>query len=232
MDPKIDSLNSIVYVILFLIPGFIFYKVAARYIVHEKYDGSEKLISILAASSLLHAIAIPAFLHFVNAQSIRQVGVGLLVGLLLWPSLAGLAFGLFSGSSWGEWVRRALKANPREPTAWGYLWGQRKTVIVRAVLDDGSILVGAFSRNSSASIPLTEDLYLEKQYHTDSEGLPTGLKLNTMGCWIPAARLRWVELVNPKPKEAHGKDRSGNREGGPAPGCGSSTDGTTASRLR
>jgi hypothetical protein len=232
MDPKLDSLNSIVYIILFLIPGFIFYKVAARYIVPEKHEGNEKLISILAASSFLHALGFPVLIFFLGITIRWQSIPWLVIELLVWPTLAGLAFGWFSGSAWGEWVRRALKANPREPTAWGYLWGQRRTAIVRAVLDDGSILVGAFSRNSSASIPLTEDLYLEKQYHTDSEGLPTGLKLNTMGCWIPAARLRWVELVNPKPKEAHGKDRIGNRESGPATGCGSSADGTTASRLR
>jgi Family of unknown function (DUF6338) len=213
MDLKIDS---IVYIILFLIPGFIFYKVAARYIVHEKYDGSEKLISILAASSFIHALGAPVFLSSVNRSVPWQLGIGLVLLLLIWPTLAGFAFGRFSGGTWGEWMRRFLGANPREPTAWGYFWGQRRPMIVRAVLDDGSVMVGRFSANSSASIPGTDDLYLEEQYLLDDERKPCGIDANTKGCWIPAARLRLVEFYEPpkdQPKEEDANDKSKTGDG-------------------
>lgn len=193
MDIKMDSIG---YIILFLIPGFIFYKVAGRYVTRERHEGNEKLIGILAASAFLHAVALPAFIYCVHVTVRWQLGLGLILLLLIWPTLAGLAFGWFSGGRWGEWTRRVLGANPREPTAWGYFWGQRKPVIVRAILDDGSVVVGASYGNSSASSPETEDLYLEKQYQIGDDGCPTGLKENTLGCWIPAARLRWVEFID------------------------------------
>ena len=219
-DLKIDS---VAYIILFLIPGFIFYKVAARYIIHEKYDGSEKLISILAASSFLHALGFPVLISCVGLAIRWQLALGLVILLLVWPTLVGLAFGLFSGGAWGEWLRRFLGANPREPTAWGYFWGQRKSAIVRAHLDDGTTMVGAFCQNSSASIPGTEDLYLEKHYQLDDERRPINLVPNSMGCWIPASRLRCVELyelqeedgADDEGKSSHGEGRANdiNRTG-------------------
>jgi hypothetical protein len=213
MDPKIDSLNSVVYIIIFLIPGFIFYKVTARYIVHEKYDGSEKLISILAASSFLHALGLLVLMACLDVAVRWQSVPWLVIELLVWPPLAGFVFGRFAGGTWGEWLRRRLGANPREPTAWAYFWGQRKPVMVRAFLDDGTAVVGAFSQNSSASIPNTDDLYLEKQYVLDNDKRPTALAAQTMGCWIPAARLRLVEFYDLQPKEnTDGQVKAGDRD--------------------
>jgi hypothetical protein len=209
MDPKIDS---IAYIILFLIPGFIFQWVVRRYLALKKVDAKEGALEIMTASAFLHAAALPVFLYVVDLKVKRQLGVGLIVGLLAWPILAGFVWARISDSVLGEWMRRRLGANPGEPTAWSYFFGKRKAALVRAVLDDGSFVVGAFFKDSSASIPQVEDLYLEKQYVTDQNGQPQGLVRGTLGCWIPASRLRYLEFFDPQPKDDGNVGKEGSEE--------------------
>lgn len=195
------KLDSIAYIILFLIPGFIFQSVVDRYTTSRKREGNEKIIGILTASAFLHAIAVPA-LVWVHPEDKWGLGVGLVVALLVWPMIAGLGCGLVFDSRYGEWLRRRLKANPRGSTGWSYFFGKREAVVVRAILDDGSFIAGAYFDDSCNSGPGTEDLYLEQQYETGANGSIGKLVERTRGCWIPAARLRCLEFFDPRPKES------------------------------
>ncbi len=196
-DVKIDS---IAYIILFLIPGFVFQSVVDRYTHLRKREGNEKIIGILTSSAFLHAVAVPAFVLLIHPENRWWLGVGLVVALLGWPMTAGFLFGRFSDGRCGEWFRQKLGANPNGPTAWSYFFGKREAVLVRAILDDGSIVAGAYFNDSCSSGPGTEDLYLEKQYVTGDDGCLVKLVEHSRGCWIPAARLRCLEFFDPQPR--------------------------------
>ena len=209
-DIKLDSITSI---ILFLIPGFVFQSVVDRYAVARKREGNEKLLGILTASAFLGAVSLPAVVLLVDVTARTELGIGLVLALLIWPAMAGFIYGRFVRGAWGEWMRRAVSANPVGSTAWLYFFGKREPVIVRAILDDGSFVAGSYFSDSCSSGPGSEDLYLERQYSTGENGSIGEMVENTRGCWIPVNRVRCLEFFDSQPKKGANDEQSRCEQG-------------------
>jgi hypothetical protein len=90
-----------------------------------------------------------------------------------------------------------IVGHERAPRAWDDLFSEHPTIYIRVRTTDGAWLAGLFAKQSyAAGYPNDTDLYLEQAWGLKDGGTvlaePLGYSL-----YIPAARISWLEIINP-----------------------------------
>ena len=197
----IDSLDTILYTLAFIAPGFVFYAILSSFLPRKADKGENLLLKCLIASvvnlgiwswliSLAHTSS-----DFVN----HPVRIAIVWGIitLVSPVLFGLLIGHFSQKDFVYRGLQRLGFYPIHPipTAWDYKFHRVSKTWVLVTLKEGKQVGGVFGSNSfSSSDPNERDLYLEKVYKVrDNTWEPVP---GHTGILIKADEINYIEFFN------------------------------------
>jgi hypothetical protein len=195
------STDSLVVVMVFIIPGFVALKAWASVAVAPASNDKSLLLSAIAASACLYAPFSPLLYweyttHRLNpvvhpvAAAVTAFGV-----LCVWPAIAGVGVARVMRAGWWQHFASWLGVRPPELRAWDAFFSRGEQCFVRAVLKDGRIVGGLFVPGASASsYPASEDLYLAVQYSMDSSGTFGERMPRTRGCWLDMNNVQCLEF--------------------------------------
>lgn len=213
-----DTGTALLILVVFVLPGFVTLLVKER--THEiarPQSQFERLLSALYYSLLIYVpLALVAALLGWGVNDVEALYVGdkglaafagalALTGLLLPSAIA------YWGHRWlrSERRRSTLRAlsipeSHRIPTAWDHVFEAGRDSFLRVTLRDGEVVGGYFGPESFAAYgPHGRDLYIEKMWKVDPEGLTlTRAVEGSAGLWLSGADIAMVELypVDDAPK--------------------------------
>lgn len=190
------DINKLALFIAFVVPGFISLKTYELRCPRETKSSSEQLIDAIAYSSLNYGLFLGAI--YLVEQSTLSVAhptlyilfyvAVLLLGPVLWPLLW---FKLRTT----EFVQKIF---PTHPTGkpWDWLFQQKKAYWVVVHFKDGRKAGGLYSNKSFASsAPEAEQIYLEKAYLINDDGILERPLTGTAGVLI-VGEIASVELFH------------------------------------
>ena len=196
----LDSFNSVLFAIAFLVPGFILSSMLAVTFRRRSRAASDLMLQYLTFSCLNHGLWSWATFLVLSSGADGQYSnwAALYAFFVLFASPVGL--GLLSGySTQRDWVavyldRLGFRTISPEPTAWDYYFSRSKPAFLIVRLTDGSRVYGLFGPNSIAGdSPEQRDLYLEATYHKSRSG-EWELVENTGGMLIKAEQIAIIEV--------------------------------------
>jgi len=203
----IESLNSVLIVIAFIIPGFL-----AGWVFTLKIPRSQREFSIVVLESLMfscfiYGIIIPFYLigHEIITKSNPRIFASSFLVLLVIPILVGYGFASLLQSPWGEKTFMYLGIKSPMRKAWDHVFSARhkEQFLILVTLNDDTVIGGVWHKGSFASTnPEGEDLFLSVQYELDENGGFIGEIPLTKGCWINADHIKYIEMFEIQPKEA------------------------------
>ncbi len=194
-----ETVNQVVTVILFLIPGFIFSRVFGFSIPMRSRETASLVLDSIAASCFNYALLSPLVWVLTrddfSAKHLGWAGAGWFVILFVSPVILALLAIRVIDSPRAKWIRRVLRIAHPIPKAWDYFFRQGKSCWVLATLRDGRIVAGLYSTDSFASsYPDKEDLYLEKLCTLSREGKITGLMEGSQGAILQMGDVELLEF--------------------------------------
>ena len=201
-----ENLDAIRVIILFIIPGFISQYIIGSSIPRRHQSANGVLLEAILFSCINYALfGWPLLLApGVYPKLIEQHAVWVLVGwatvLLITPIGIGLIFSWLINKQklTGLYGLLGLRYTDPIPRAWDYYFGQRKQGWVRVTFNDGTMIAGFLGTQSFASsFPSPEDLYLEKVYQIDENGVLSDEPLpGSGGVWIQGNQIKFMEFIN------------------------------------
>lgn len=172
------SVEGLLIVSVVLVPGFILTLIVTRTIAHIHSSNLRFVLTIISMGIVIHGLLFPWTVRIADYyQSDRLLdhrweifGWGFLTVLV-----APMVLGIFvAWLSTRQWVDRLLaKINfsyiDRTPSAWEYIFLQRRSYYVRIHLNDGrGVLGGVYGPHSFASTdPNHNDLFLQELWQLD-----------------------------------------------------------------
>lgn len=201
--------KTFLYLLIFVMPGFIFNKVRAMSV--AKHADTEKgtLMAAIATSAWLAAPLLPfgyfyqQKLFYVYQHPSVRAGIVAFALLFVWPLIAAIAAIKIGRMKKWRWVRDFLSINASEPRSWDYYFNQKRHCMVKITLKDGTHLRGYFgSRSFASSYPAAGDLYLQEEY---TEKTPSDAPAEagnkeigpvelTDGFWVDMSEVRCIQF--------------------------------------
>jgi Family of unknown function (DUF6338) len=192
------SIQAIIVVIVFLIPGF----VASR-VLSYAYPASEPSDARLILTAIMHSCINYALLSWLfilswkmlwyeNAAFLAFLAV---LALFVSPVLSGLGLVKLAETGWIRRFRQAFGLPHPVPKGWDYFFRRRIPCWVIATLKSGRVIGGKYAANSFASsYPSEEDLYLEQLCNMTPEGTMAGLNDLSVGGIIQMKNVELLEM--------------------------------------
>ncbi len=198
------NLNKIQLILIFIIPGFISYKIWTLIIPSRQSLIKDIVIDIMCYSSINFALLI----WLIDITSDAALALKYLVYIIifflapiLWPILWSLIL-----------KSKFLRGKTIHPTpkAWDYYFSLGKPCFMLIHLNSGKLIGGLYYEESFASsYPENKDLYLKEVWKIDENGAFLEKVEDTAGLLISYDMIEYIELFDPYPKEGDedGKDR-------------------------
>lgn len=195
------SQKTLVYILCFVVPGFLFIKVRAASVIRPIEEERITLLNAIATSASIGAPIAPLLFYYESRlwyyyqHGYIRFSLIVIFLLFIWPSVLALAANLIV--RWKCWksIRDYLSLRSPEVRSWDYHFGCRESCFILVTLQNGSKIGGYFGPNSFASnYPAPSDIYLELQYELDDRNAfikPLGL---SGGVWIDGASIRYMEF--------------------------------------
>lgn len=208
-----QSLNAVIVIILFIMPGFITDRIIALTIPRVKRESTEIILTAITFSCINYAIFSWLILLMISKGFPGKWEPWFIfswLGILLFgPTMEGLAFNWLVNSNVYRTIFKWLKLKNIRfiPKSWDYLFGKEEPYWILITLFDGTKIGGFFGRHSFASsFPSEEDLYIEELWKIDEKG---GFKQrieNSGGCLIQRKDIKFIEFFKPSKKEVESKN--------------------------
>ncbi len=196
-----QSLNQVLLLVAFIIPGFIVIRVKRLSYPAAEESIQGTLLDSLALSCIVHGVCSPVwYLSYVYRTYLSQPKIfGLQVFAILFvvPVLLGVLYNLWSGTDKARWLRRLLGVPHPIPVAWDYHFRKRRPLWVWLTFKSGQVMAGLFGPSSFASsFPHRQDLYIEKLLRLDSHAKVQGWRENSAGALVRMHDLERVEFFD------------------------------------
>jgi len=204
---ELSSLNNVLLVILFIIPGFLAERTFSSFVQRPQRESTIVLLESLAFSCLIYSFVFPITYPYSDFIARHLIFFGILF-LLILPVGLGIGGGFFFRSDLYKKLSRGLGIISPIPKAWDYFFGKREPCLVLVTLQDDTKIGGLWHDNSFASsFPAEEDIYLEAQYKINDDGKFLDEIPDTKGCLVRAGTIKFIEFFEIQPKEeTHGKE--------------------------
>lgn len=166
----IDSLETVFYTCMFLLPGFIVKSIIDTLIPPSKHNDSKYFFSCLLYSIVNCAIWSWAYLLLNKISKVHSTvyWIFLLAITVVGATLLAIFIGGVKQRGFIERLFAKMKVNKIHPvpTAWDYYFSKQKESWIIVTLKNGKTIYGKFSNHSFASSDAEErDLYIEKTYN-------------------------------------------------------------------
>jgi Family of unknown function (DUF6338) len=205
MDETASTLQQVVLLVLFALPGISYQFVRERLHgpVPGEQDLSERVLRAVTASIALDAlyliIAGPQIVHLIKPA--RQPWFA--TASADPRQAAAVALALFiaipAGAAWtvGQVQQRHRPARFKPvPTAWDNIFRGRSACFIRAKLKSGSWVGGWYGESShAAAYPNPADIYLESAWEMGSDGSFVRRIQNTAGLYLRIDEVEYIEFV-------------------------------------
>lgn len=208
-----QSLNAVIVIILFIMPGFITDRVIALTIPRAKRESTEIILTAITFSCINYAIfswlILLMFFKGFPGKSETWFIFSWLGILLLGPVIEGFAFNRLVNSNVYHKIFRFLKLKNIRliPKSWDYHFGKEEPSWILITLTDGTKIGGFFGKHSFASsFPAEEDLYIEELWVIDDKGGFEKRIESSGGCLIRSNDIKFIEFFKPSPKEVKNKN--------------------------
>jgi len=203
-----QSLNAVVVIILFIIPGFITDRIIALTIPRAKRDSTEIILTAITFSCINYAIfswliLLMIFKGFPSRYETWFIFSWLGI-LLIGPIIEGFAFNWLVNSKLYRKLFGLLKLKNIQliPKSWDYHFGKEEPCWILLTLKDGTKIGGFFGSDSFASsFPAEEDLYIEELWEIDEKGKFKQPVQNSGGCLIRRNEINFMEFFKLSQKE-------------------------------
>lgn len=198
----IDSLNTIIYSILALIPGYLMDSLIRIKIPLGKRDANFSIFRFIALSVLnylpwLWTVVPNLMLRNFSDRPLREVDVYFLF-LVLFISPICMSFVLtrFGDNKFLKTLLTLIgfPLDLMTPDAWDYVFINQPICFLCIVLKNGDIIYGYYGENSYVSAGCEgKSLYLEKVYFLDSDGKWLE-RQNSNGIIVAEGQVSYLEL--------------------------------------
>jgi len=186
--------DKLVLFLIFVIPGFIALKAYELISPSNQKDSSKQLIDVIVYSCINYAILfIP--IAYIEFTTLREENIFLYYLFYLFVFI-GLPIALaFLWKKLRESEKFQNIAPHPENKPWDYVFSQRKEYFIKAVLKNGNVVGGFYSKNSfSSSSPTTEQIYLEQSWVMKPNGGFERVKNDTNGILIMQNQISFLEF--------------------------------------
>ena len=186
------TLENLIPVLIFIVPGFVSYKIWTILIPTENKKLSDQIIEILCYSAINFAVLFPLF-FIVSKNNNYCIIIPLLILIFLvfpiiWPILISKI--LKSGFMKGRVI------NPT-PKAWDHYFSSGQPCFMLIHLKNGNKIGGLYANNSFASsFPNPEDLYISEVWKIDEEGKFIEKIENSKGLLISKDFIDFIEMYD------------------------------------
>jgi hypothetical protein len=210
------SVQAVIVVALFLMPGFI-----ARSVLSSVYPASEPSESRLALTAITLSCVnygIWSWLLVLSWQrdwykSNSFLAFLAVLILFLSPVVGTLAFVKLTQTNAGRRARETFGIRHPTPKAWDYFFGKGAACWVIATLKSGRVIGGYYGTESFASsFPHEEDLYLELLCNMTPDGRLRGITPLTLGGIIRMEEVELLEFFRYVPQEIESAPEVSNVE--------------------
>jgi len=196
-----QSINAVVVIILFIIPGFITDSIIALTIPRAKRESTEIILTAITFSCVNYAIFSWLILLMILKGFPLKYEVWFIFSwlgiLLIGPVIEGFAFNWLVNSKLYRRIFSFLKLKNIRliPKSWDYHFGKEEPYWILLTLKDGKKIGGFFGTHSFASsFPAEEDLYIEELWVIDEEGKFVQPIENSGGCLIRRNDINFIEF--------------------------------------
>lgn len=193
------SLNQVLILLVFIIPGFVLVRVKRVAYPSVSVSTADTVLESLAWSCFVHVLALPLWYpSYVSrwwaAHPLIFALFAFIILLLVPGSLGGLYVWLTkTGKLRG--AREFLGFPHPDPTAWDYLFRKHRAYWVRLAFKNGDVMAGLYGPNSFASsFPNKRDLYIEKLSQLDEAGNVVEWIEGSAGALVEMEELERIEF--------------------------------------
>jgi vacuolar-type H+-ATPase subunit I/STV1 len=191
---EIFDINRIQLILIFIIPGFVSYKVWSLLIPSKDIAIKDYIIEIICYSFINFALLFWLINIAENIQGLLQSLLYLIIlfiAPIIWPLI------------WIKIVKsKRLKGKIVYPTpkAWDFFFGLGKPCFMLIHLHTGKMIGGLYYLDSySSSYPQQKDLYLKEVWNITEKGEFLNKIEATEGLLISYDVIEYIELFNPYP---------------------------------
>lgn len=197
----IDSIESVYYVLAFLVPGFIADGVLSSFQTRKSERPEAVILRLFTLSVFNYALWSWLVYFLILGTWFKEHEIWAAVAwswiILGGPVAIAVGLGFISQKGLARRVFQSLGLRTKHitPTAWDWKFEQQEPAWVYVTLKDGSAIMGLFGYNSFASSnPGERDLYIEQIYLIGDDGtwregaegkgiLITGGEIKTIEFW-------------------------------------------------
>lgn len=204
---ELSSLNNLLLIILFIIPGFLAEWMFSSFVQRSQRESATVLLESLTFSCLIYSFVFPITYLYHALITRHFLAFGILF-LLILPVGLGIGSGFFFRSNFYGKFSRVVGIISPIPKAWDYFFGKGEPCLVLITLQDDTKIGGLWHTNSFASsFPSEEDIYIEAQYRINEKGEFLEEVADTKGCLVRAGTVKFIEFFETQPKEeTHGEE--------------------------
>lgn len=193
----LESLDTLFYTSIFILPGFIINFIIESINPPKKHNEGIYFLKCIYLSIINCAIWSWLYKIIIFSEKLSVVCMFVLLVLLsiIGPILMGFAIAILKQK---QIIDRALsifkiRTIHSIPTAWDYYFSKQKSTFVIITLLDDTKLYGWYSANSfSSSEPEERDIYIEKAYKYVDENWD--LDCQSGGFYIPKEQIKFIEF--------------------------------------
>ncbi|MDI6751363.1 MAG: DUF6338 family protein [bacterium] len=199
------NLNSIIIIILFIIPGFICERAFSSLVSRERRGTTYIILESISLSCLYYGLfswAVILTLPLYDLHKARFVFI--LFGLLfVGPIITGIVWAKIILSDKFRQLQKWLGITIISPIpkAWDSYFSKGIPCWVLITLNDGTKIGGLWGPDSFvSSFPSPEDIYLETLVEVDENGNFVEVKEDTKGALIERDKIKFIEFFKYHPK--------------------------------
>ena len=196
------EIDKLVLFLTFVIPGFVSLKAYQLLVPGPVRNSGDQLIDALAYSSINYAVLWFPITWVESGRWSTSAPLAYYAFYLLVFFLAPILWVLvWKFLRTRRWVSNRLP----HPTgkAWDFVFEQRKTLWIRVVLENGTIIGGWYGPGSfSSSAPAEEQIYMEHAWVMSDDGQFVRPKKGTAGVLILSKQIAYIEFKN-SPEKSH-----------------------------
>lgn len=191
------NIDAFLLFVLLVFPGMVAMRVYRLLMPAVVLDWKESTLEAAFFSAVNFALFLP-LLAVIGAKGFADdhpvlfalaIGCVILVGPILITRL-------FVWLRRSKWLNAGLQLP--HPTAWDYFFDQRRHCFVRLHLKEGGYIGGWFSSGSfAAAFPRHGDIYIERVYRIDKDGVFGEPMRNSLGVLVRAEDYTLAEFIAP-----------------------------------
>ena len=196
METLIESLDTVFYTAIFLLPGFLIVNIIDSTNPPRKQSEFAYILKYLSYSLISCALCTPLYSVIFNIKCkflywLLFVGATILIAFVV-----GVTFSYIKHNEVINKLLRIFKISlfPSTPTAWDYMFAKQERHYMIVTLNNDEKIRGWYSSKSFASSdPDIHDLFIEKAFVLGKDGMWNEDKENA-GLYIPNGQIKLIEI--------------------------------------